>query len=153
MTHIKDAKPEPLTAEREAALREWVSGVNRPDTPTTRWWQRDVAQLFATLDAARAETEAVRRERDDLKLAADAWRAVAEEGIAILTAERATLRDLIARAQGIGGGEGEPGAVRKQEGIMSPGMFDGMWEALVTLVVILILLAAGVGFLLGWWLT
>lgn len=60
MTHIKDARPEPLTAEREAALREWGSGVNWPDTPTTRWWQRDVAQLFATLDAARAETEAVR---------------------------------------------------------------------------------------------
>jgi len=65
VTHIKDAKPEPLAAEREAALREWASGVNRPDTPTTRWWQRDVAQLFATLDAARAETEAVRRGRDE----------------------------------------------------------------------------------------
>lgn len=95
MTHIKDAKPEKLTAEREAALREWASGVNRPDTPTTRWWQRDVAQLLATLDAARAETEAVRRERD----ASEQGRLAASEAAHLLRDLAAELVEGLALAK------------------------------------------------------
>ena len=149
MSHIKDAKPEPLAAEEEATLRTWSATEIMPTHPS---WKRDVARLLATLDAARAdlaalqqvidqqaehlhaaraETEAVRRENrtalnravalDDLAAEMVEGLALAKRRFELLAAHDNTMRNgvrpsvgaleaeaLIARARALSiGGEKE----------------------------------------------
>lgn len=78
----------PLTAEEENALRA------ETEVDAARGsviWARDVQRLFYTLDASRADTAAVRRERDALRDAI-----AMSPRLAPITTERDNLRSLAA---------------------------------------------------------
>jgi hypothetical protein len=62
MTHIKDAKPEPLTAEQEAVLRRQAYLVDHTyRLPGGGWFHADIDHIWAALDAARADLAALQQ--------------------------------------------------------------------------------------------
>ena len=98
-------KAEKLTAEEEARWRKNASCIvsgEWPGTEDDRAECERALMLFATLDASRAETEAVRRGADDLAQALNGALS-SLSGLALQGAEAALLRYSRARAQGIGG--------------------------------------------------